>query len=71
MTVTPALVKKLLDVLNEEYDQLEDINMLTPDEVKDILDCRDEMYKSGNDPLFWQDGELIAQMVRWKRGVKL
>lgn len=69
MTVTPLLVKTLLEVFNEERAQLADISMLTPDEVKDILDCQDEMFKSGNDPLFWADGELIAQMVRWKRGV--
>lgn len=69
MTATPAQIRTLLDVFknDDKYQSLEDFTLLASSEIKDILDAQDVLYQSGNDPLFWEDGELIALMVAWKR----
>ncbi len=68
MTATPAQVKKLLEVFDpDEYNELDNFTFLYPDEVRDILEAQEVLRRTGADPLFYEDGELIAAMVAWKR----
>lgn len=68
MSITDADVAKVVEMYFDRAEDGNPIGYMSASWLKDVIDCIEVLNATGNDPLFFEDGNVILALVKWKRG---